>query len=381
MDDVEGEIATPSNIDEAAPALFKSIFDDPHLSKIVCQGVNKNGDPVEKKEFFCHWCKVQHKGGWNATKAVAHLAKRSGHDIKPCSGKIRADYAGTYRRMYASMEQKKLKSVDLSANAKSEADRHDIAVLKKSMGQKAGKAIKSPQTISNFFAASTPARSTGIQLKLDGSSSNPVAEQAATVAVASCLLRNGLPFSLVEDNLFRRMCMSFRLVPSKYIFPSAKSIRTTHLDVQYEAQQDETYGLLNTHADVFGITIFGDGATVRKMPLVNILASGAFCPAGLLEICDASSHMANGGIKNAEYIAGLMKPHVEKLGRNNVDLCLMDGASNVQNGAKLLTLWFPKISTGHGAEHLTALCLSDVAKTHQVKFICNFVRFQYKMSN
>jgi Protein of unknown function (DUF 659) len=369
MDDVVGEIPTPSNIDDEAPSFFKSIFDDPHLSKIVCQGVNKNGDSVDKREFFCHWCKVQHKGGWNATKAVAHLARRSGSDIKPCSGKIRADYAATYRRMYATMEQKKLKSVDTMANAKSEADRHDIAVLKKSMGQKVGKAGASGKTISNFFCSTTPARSTGIQLKLDGNSSNPVAEQAATVAVASCLLRNGLPFSLVEDTLFRRMCMSFRLVPSKYTFPSSKSIRTTHLDVQYDAQQDETYSLLGTHADVFGITIFGDGATVRKMPLVNILASGAFCPAGLLEISDASSHMAKGGIKNAEYIAALMKPHVEKLGANNVDLCLMDGASNVQNGAKLLQLWYPKISTGHGAEHLTALCLSDVAKTHQVMWI------------
>jgi hypothetical protein len=256
----------------------------------------------------------------------------------------------------------------LKANAKTDADRHDSSVLMKTMERKAGKSAVVAKSITQFFApsASQSRTSGGIQLKLDGTIPNPLVEQAATVAFASAIIRNGLAFSIADDPLFRRAFLAMRGVSSKYKFPSSVQIATTHLNDQYEAQQEETYSLLATHADIFGITIFGDGATVRKMPLINILASGAFCSAGVLEIRDATKHMANGGIKNAEYIASLIKPHVEKLGVNNVDLCLMDGASNVQNGARLLQFWFPKISTGHGAEHLTALCLSDVAKTHQV---------------
>ncbi|MGL5935152.1 MAG: hypothetical protein ACRCZI_05970 [Cetobacterium sp.] len=77
--------------------------------------------------------------------------------------------------------------------------------------------------------------------------------------------------------------------------------------------------------------------------------------------------MAAGGVKDATYIAGLIKPHILKLGENNVDLCIMDGAKNVQNATNQLQLWFPRMSGAHGAEHLTALCLSDVAKTPKVK--------------
>jgi hypothetical protein len=30
--------------------------------------------------------------------------------------------------------------------------------------------------------------------------------------------------------------------------------------------------------DIFGLSMFGDGATVKKMPLMNILASGVYKP-------------------------------------------------------------------------------------------------------
>jgi Protein of unknown function (DUF 659) len=380
MDDVEGEVPTPPDLEKDAPASFKSIWDDPHLSKMQCEGVNKLGQSVEKKGFHCHWCKITHKGGWNATKAVAHLAKKSGHDIKPCMGRIRADFLVLYRQMYSNSVQKKCRGVDLKANSKTDADRHDASVLYRSMERKAGNSAGIKQSINKFFAPSTarlgvakPSSST-IQLKLDGSIPNPIAEKAATIAFASAIIRLGLPFSLGEEPLFRRACLAMRGVSKNFRFPSAQQIRTVHLNDQYDAQQDETLSLLSTNADLFGITIFGDGATVRKMPLINILANGAYCPAGLLEIRDASEHMAAGGIKDASYIASLIKPHILKLGKDNVDLCIMDGAKNVQNATNLLQIWFPRMSGAHGAEHLTALCLSDVAKTPQVTY-CLFAWF------
>jgi Protein of unknown function (DUF 659) len=372
MDDIDGEIAQPTDLDEDAPDSLKSIFDDPHLTKLLTPGLDKNGQPADKKEFHCHWCKVTLKGGWNATKAICHLAKQSGHDIRPCTGRIRADYAALYRTMFSELKVKQKRGGEQKANAKSSADRHDASVMKMAMQRKSGKSnVATNQTVTSFFSPTTSASrsgvSSGIQLKLDASIPNPMVDKAALAAMVSAILRLGLPFSLVEDPLFRRACMAFRGVSNKFRFPSAKQIRTEHLNDQYEAQQEETYSLLATNAELFGITVFGDGATVRKMPLINILANGAYCPAGLLEIRDASEHMAAGGVKDATYIAGLIKPHILKLGENNVDLCIMDGAKNVQNATNQLQLWFPRMSGAHGAEHLTALCLSDVAKTPKVK--------------
>ena len=48
-------------------------------------------------------------------------------------------------------------------------------------------------------------------------------------------------------------------------------------------------------ADIFGFTLFGDGATVGRMPLINIMASGVYETAAVLEIVDCSSYLASGG--------------------------------------------------------------------------------------
>ena len=120
--------------------------------------------------------------------------------------------------------------------------------------------------------------------------------------------------------------------------------------------------------------MFGDGATVRKMPLINILAAGGNCPSGLLEIVDCSQHMASGGKKTAEYIAGLMEPHVERLGKENVDLFLFDGAANVQKAGRLMAINYPRTSCIHGGEHLLSLFLDDVFNTHHVVLLMKFYK-------
>ena len=43
---------------------------------------------------------------------------------------------------------------------------------------------------------------------------------------------------------------------------------------------------LEIDADVYGISLFGDGATVHGMPLLNILASGVGEPSAVLAIVD-----------------------------------------------------------------------------------------------
>jgi hypothetical protein len=45
---------------------------------------------------------------------------------------------------------------------------------------------------------------------------------------------------------------------------------------------------LDVDADVYGLPLFGDGATVHGMPLMNILANGVGKPSTILAIVDCS---------------------------------------------------------------------------------------------
>ena len=46
--------------------------------------------------------------------------------------------------------------------------------------------------------------------------------------------------------------------------------------------------------------------------------------------------------------------------RGVVDLVLFDGASNVQNAAKLVSITYPRINVVHGADHVVSLFFKDI---------------------
>ena len=119
------------------------------------------------------------------------------------------------------------------------------------------------------------------------------------------------------------------------------------LDNIYQSTYDEQMRSLLKESKVFGIALFGNGATIQKVPMMIFLGSSPNNPFALLDIVDCTSEMAKGGKKDAKYIAGLLKPIISRIEEtkdpNNkktdhwgvVDLLLFDGASNVQNAAKL----------------------------------------------
>jgi hypothetical protein len=87
---------------------------------------------------------------------------------------------------------------------------------------------------------------------------------------------------------------------------------------------------------------------------------------------DCTSEMAKGGKKDAKNIAGILKPIISRTEKtkdpNNqktdhlgvVDLLLFDDASNVQNAAKLVSITYPYITVGYGAEHVVSLFFKDI---------------------
>jgi hypothetical protein len=122
------------------------------------------------------------------------------------------------------------------------------------------------------------------------------------------------------------------------------------LDDIYQSTYDEQMRSLLKESKVFGIALFGDGATIQKSPMMIFLGSSPNNPFALLDVVDCTSEMAKGGEKDAKYIVGLLKPIISRIEetkdpnnqktdhRGVVDLLLFDCASNVQNATKLVSI-------------------------------------------
>ena len=64
--------------------------------------------------------------------------------------------------------------------------------------------------------------------------------------------------------------------------------------------------------------------------------------------------------------------HQGKQHKGCVDLVFFDGTSNVQNAGRILQARYPRITVGHGAEHVVSMFFSDVF-TKIPKFVVFFL--------
>ena len=56
---------------------------------------------------------------------------------------------------------------------------------------------------------------------------------------------------------------------------------------------------LLTESELFGITVFDDGATIKGVPLVNVLAAGVNNPFALLDVADCTDRAVQAKKKDA----------------------------------------------------------------------------------
>lgn len=232
------------------------------------------------------------------------------------------------------------------------------------------------------FASETPENrpSRYIQTKL-GDHSDPNSEFQLTMAIADLIHSCGLPFSIASHHKFQRVLTLAKVASSKYVPPSRNKVAGELLDLNYQLYKEQMMENATKDADVYGITFFGDAATVKKAPLINILVSSVYLPAGCLSIVDCSGHLQNDGRKDASYISDLFLPHItemETLVPNCTDLVIFDGASNVQKAGKLLEAKFPHISVIHGAEHVISLFYGDVFRLKQFDMLKKMNRIIYR---
>ncbi len=253
--------------------------------------------------------------------------------------------------------------------------------------RKKSKSVESSNILS-FFEKAGPkannsmgksnASSGGVQLLLK---SNPTADSQLSMAICELIHSRALPFSLASDVKFRRVLTLAKNSSHEYKPPSRNQVAGELLDLNYEAYIKRNFIELMKDAEYFGISLFGDGATVRKSPLLNILGSSVYMPACCLEIVDCHDHMANGGKKDATFIANCFLPYIEKCsknGKNFVDLALFDGAANMQKAGDILGIYHKRITCIHGAEHVMSLYFSDLFKLPQIRIFMKLCKLIYK---
>ena len=144
------------------------------------------------------------------------------------------------------------------------------------------------------------------------------------------------------------------------------------MDALYESNKEKSINDLFKNAETFVLTILGDGATIKRMPLINIIESGVYCPVAILAISNCTSHMAKGGMKDADYISNtLFSPHFKRIDPDKtlIDLVAFDGAANVQKAGRMLCEDYPKCTVIHGGEHVVSLVCGDICKLQVISHL------------
>ena len=389
--------------DDVDPLAMTSIWDDVKINKIF----SEDG----KKTWMCGYCNSSFSGH-NATKAVAHVCRTKGQDIAPCRqynfipGNFRQSHQDLLDRK--SVAKRKRQVMHETVNRSMDVHQSNLAAVVHERSQKKRTPGDNTSTTASTLSASVMSTAssksqyrrsnvnTSLALPFVPSSkfvkppamlqlaihngTNPDGEAALTSAVADMIHSMGLPFSLSTDPKFRRVIKLARNVGSNYLTPTRQRIGSDLLKLNYDLYVFNTKESLLNQAETYGLTLYGDGATVKKMPLINVLCAGVFNPAAVLEIVNCSSHLQAGGKKDASYIASLFNPHLDELDphKSLVDLLYFDGASNVQKAGSIIGAVYPRVTCLHGAEHVVSLFFSDICKIASIQAFIRYYRRVYK---
>jgi hypothetical protein len=122
------------------------------------------------------------------------------------------------------------------------------------------------------------------------------------MAIADFFHCENIPDAVVESPRFKRLVKLCRQVGDDCVVPNCKKVSGELMDINYENTYSLNKAELIKEAKVSGFAWMGDGATIHKMPLMNILALNGTTAPMTVSIHDCTKHMEEGGKKNAPYI-------------------------------------------------------------------------------
>ena len=162
-----------------------------------------------------------------------------------------------------------------------------------------------------------------------------------SLAITSSFHSCNIPAHNANAPVFREMVQAIKMAPASYVPPNNAAIDGELLEKLYEVAKT---GVQFRVQDVkqFGWSLCSDGMTWLRRGLVNFVLQSATSGPIFLKCVDASAHMADGGTKDAEFIAEQtleVLDNSELLGFNFKDhfgVIWMDGASNNVLAGKML---------------------------------------------
>ena len=215
-----------------------------------------------------------------------------------------------------------------------------------------------------FGTSIQPSISAGINHQTD---IRQVNNTIAQMAIADFFHCENISDVVVETPRFKRMVRVLSKIGSDFEIPKRKQIGGPLLDLNFQTKYNDNKTNLLKSANVFGLSFLGDGATVKRMPLMNILAACADTPPITVSIQDCTKHLQQGGKKDASYIAEMFDSIVKEYDPNGTltDAFFFDGASNVQKGGAILVAKHPPSFCFHGGEHVLSLFFASLQKLSQ----------------
>ena len=156
--------------------------------------------------------------------------------------------------------------------------------------------------------------------------------------------------SIVDSIRFKTMLEKIKLPSSDFKPPHRHLIGGDLLDINFASCYHSNKKVISKEAMTFGYSWMGDGATIARVPLINILNLSGNVPPTVISIHDCTAHMVAGGKKDAPYIAGLFQKKVDEFDPSKMftDIFFFDGASNVQKAGEILCVKNPRAYCFHG---------------------------------
>ena len=360
-----------------------------------CDMMNKI--PGEVSTWRCSWCGKEFNP-FHGTRAMAHVLKQRGANITVCTAEIRP---AEYRR-YVDLHARGVSRKKANKRARESnyiATEHKLAVGLHGSVHAAAMAdarrlndnvfdTDAQSTMSSVSRANSPPRTTSSKASTRGQMSINSAFQNMPVqrirqqtdirvsnnaqfelAIADCFFTNNWSDNSIMSPSFARLVKLARLTTNDFIIPNRNKLGGPLLLLSYTATNEVNATTQLRAASTWGLSFMGDGATVLKMPLINVLAMCGDSPPIVVAVNDCTEHMATGGKKDAPYIMKVFDDAVVKYDPEKVhtDLFFVDGASNVQKGGAILCEMYPRAECYHAGEHVMALFFSDIANLRAIK--------------
>ena len=153
-------------------------------------------------------------------------------------------------------------------------------------------------------------------------------ETRLTVAIAGFIISEGLSFNIYQKYRFKKVLDLAKTVSKCYQPTNRNLISKDLLGVIHDQNMERNLSLIKKDSDIFGLLFIGDGATISRIRLLNILVSVKNLPAAILECVDCQVHLADGGEKYRTFLCNRCIEHIRTIDphKSIKDVVMFDGA-------------------------------------------------------